>query len=81
MNVETVNHSPSTETVRHAFKSGDEVVLALGSHQGTLGTFVTLNKDPNWASITERDGQVRSHPMAWLALAAECPFPPVKTTA
>ena len=66
---------------RPAFKSGDEVVLALGSHQGTLGTFVTLNHDPNWAAITERNGKTRNHPMAWLALAVDCPFPPVKAAA
>ena len=49
-----------------AFREGDEVVLAEGSYQGTLGVFLRLREDPNWADITERDGNVRSHPVAWL---------------
>ena len=48
------------------FRAGDEVVLAEGSYQGTLGVFVRLKKDVNWADITERNGSVRSHPVAWL---------------
>jgi hypothetical protein len=49
------------------FQEGDEIVLAEGSHQGTLGVFLRLTKDPAWADITERDGSVRSHPVIWLA--------------
>ena len=52
------------------FHEGDEVVLATGSHQGTLGVFLRLKADVNWADITERNGSIRSHPMEWLALAA-----------
>ncbi len=52
------------------FHEGDEVVLATGSHQGTLGIFLRLKADVNWADITQRSGNVRSHPMEWLALAA-----------
>ena len=48
------------------FREGDEVVLAEGTYQGTLGVFVRLRKDVNWADITERNGSVRSHPVAWL---------------
>ncbi len=81
MNAEIVSKDNHPGTAKPAFKSGDEVVLALGSHQGTLGTFVTLNSDPNWATITQRNGQAISHPMAWLALAVDCPFPPVKAAA
>jgi hypothetical protein len=51
------------------FREGDEVVLAQGSHQGTLGVFIRLREDTNWADITERNGNVRSHPMVWLAHA------------
>jgi hypothetical protein len=51
------------------FREGDEVVLAEGSYQGTPGVFLHLKEDPNWADIRERDGSVRSHPMAWLAHA------------
>jgi hypothetical protein len=52
------------------FREGDEVVLAKGSYQGTLGVFVRLKNDVNWADITERNGSVRSHPVAWLAHSA-----------
>jgi hypothetical protein len=54
---------------RPVFREGDEVVLAEGSHQGTLGVFIRLREDTNWADITERNGSVRSHPMVWLAHA------------
>jgi len=49
------------------FHEGDQVVLAQGSYQGTLGVFLRLGKDVNWAEIRERDGSVRSHPVIWLA--------------
>ena len=49
-----------------AFRQGDEVVLAEGTYQGTLGVFVQLRKDANWADITERNGSIRCHPVAWL---------------
>ena len=51
------------------FREGDHVVLAEGTYQGTAGVFIRLNKDVNWAQITERDGRVRSHPVVWLAQA------------
>jgi hypothetical protein len=50
-----------------AFREGDEVVLAQGSYQGTVGVFIRLKEDINWADITERNGSIRSHPVAWLA--------------
>jgi len=53
-----------------AFREGDEVVLADGAYQGTRGMFVRLGKDANWADIMERNGSLRSHPVAWLAHAA-----------
>jgi hypothetical protein len=53
--------------VSPGFCEGDEVVLALGSHQGTLGVFLRLREDPSWADIRERNGDVRSHPVIWLA--------------
>jgi hypothetical protein len=49
------------------FQEGDEVILAEGPYQGTPGIFLHLKKDANWADITERNGDVRSHPMQWLA--------------
>jgi hypothetical protein len=53
-----------------AFHEGDQVVLAEGSYQGTPGVFLRLREDVKWADITERDGSVRSHPIAWLAHSA-----------
>ncbi|MGD0049714.1 MAG: hypothetical protein ABSE42_22195 [Bryobacteraceae bacterium] len=57
----------SNGPVGTVFREGDEVVLAKGSYQGTLGVFVGLKKDVNWADIKERNGSIRSHPVAWLA--------------
>jgi len=49
------------------FQKGDEVSLAKGTYQGTLGTFLNLkDDDPNWADILEQNSQVRSHPIEWL---------------
>jgi hypothetical protein len=56
----------SDRPVTTEFHKGDEVVLAEGTYQGTPGVFVGLTKDANWADITERNGSVRSHPVAWL---------------
>jgi hypothetical protein len=56
----------STRPAGLAFREGDEVVLAEGTYQGTLGVFVRLKEDVNWADITERNGSVRSHPVVWL---------------
>ena len=59
----------STSTTGQAFHEGDEVVLATGTYQGTLGVFLRLRDDTAWADVTQRDGSVRSHPVAWLAHA------------
>ena len=55
---------------RTGFRAGDEVVLAFGTYQGSGGVFLGFTEDANWANIRERDGSVRSHPVAWLAGAA-----------
>jgi hypothetical protein len=47
------------------FREGDNVVLAEGTYQGTLGVFIRLRQDVNWAEIRERNGVVRC-PVAWL---------------
>jgi hypothetical protein len=52
-----------------AFREGDEVVLTEGTYQGTPGIFLRASEDPKWADITERNGKVRNHPLAWLAHA------------
>ncbi len=57
----------STRPVGPVFHEGDEVVLAEGTYQDTVGVFLRLREDPNWADITERNGSIRSHPVAWLA--------------
>ena len=51
------------------FRAGDEVVLALGTYQGSGGVFLGFREDANWANIREPDGSVQSHPVAWLAEA------------
>jgi hypothetical protein len=56
----------SSGPVGNTFREGDEVVLAKGTYQGTLGVFVRFRKDAKWADITERNGSIRSHPVAWL---------------
>lgn len=48
------------------FKEGDNVALAEGTYQGTLGVFIRLRQDVNWAEIRERSGVVRRHPVVWL---------------
>ena len=60
----------TTKPVDTAFQEGDEVVLAEGTYQGTRGVFLRLRHDNRWADITERNGSVRSHPIAWLAHSA-----------
>jgi len=57
----------STRPAGPAFREGDEVVLANGTYQGTSGVFLRLREDVKWADITERNGNIRSHPVAWLA--------------
>ena len=61
-----MNTQPESQTFREA----DEVVLARGTYPGTLGVFLRLRADVNWADITERNGNVRSHPVQWLAHSA-----------
>ena len=48
------------------FKEGDNVVLAEGTYQGTLGVFSHLSQDVNWAEIIEPGGAMRCHPVVWL---------------
>jgi hypothetical protein len=55
----------SKRQVGTEFREGDEVVLAEGTYQGTLGVFVRFRKDIRWADIKERNGAVCSHPVAW----------------
>jgi hypothetical protein len=70
-----------TESAPHTFHKGDEVVLVEGTYQGTLGVFVRLRDDVAWADITERNGAVRSHPVAWIGHAVEGPRSSVSVAA
>jgi hypothetical protein len=58
-----------------AFHEGDQVYLARGSYQGTVGTFLHLRSDPKWADILEPNSSVRAHPVEWMALSASRPTP------
>ena len=55
-----------TKPAPRIFRQGDEVVLVVGTRQGTMGVFVRLRNDVAWADVMERNGEVRSHPVAWL---------------
>lgn len=55
------------EPAHPEFRKGDEVVLAEGTYQGTVGIFLHLREDVEWADIAEPNGNIRSHPVAWLA--------------
>jgi len=60
----------NTRPAGRPFREGDDVVLAEGTYQGTVGVFLRLKEDVKWADITEPNGAVRSHPVVWLAHAA-----------
>lgn len=57
------------QPVTTKFNEGDRVVLSLGTYQGSTGVFLRLREDVKWADIRETGGDVRSHPIAWLAHA------------
>ena len=61
----------SKRQVGTEFREGDEVVLAEGTYQGTPGVFVRFRQDIRWADIQERNGDVRSHPVAWLGRSTD----------
>ena len=60
---------PATPSDSCTFHNGDQVYLAKGSYQGTVGTFLNLRNDPKWADIRESSESVRAHPVEWLAHA------------
>jgi hypothetical protein len=49
-----------------AFNKGDEVFLARGSYEGTLGVFLNLRGEPKWADILERNSPVICNSVEWL---------------
>ena len=61
-----------TTLIGSEFRDGDSAVLAEGTYQSTPGIFLRLKDGPNWADINERNGNIRSHPVAWLAHNAVC---------
>ena len=48
------------------FRAGDKVFLAEGTYPGTTGVFLEFTEDTKWAKLRERNGEVRSHPVAWM---------------
>lgn len=55
------------EPAHPEFREGDEVVLAEGTYEGTVGIFLHLREDVKWADIAEPNGNIRRHPVVWLA--------------
>ncbi len=55
------------EPARPEFRQGDDVVLASGACEGTIGVFLSLRDDVDWADITESNGAITSHPVVYLA--------------
>ena len=41
-------------------------MLNNGTYTGTMGVFIRMKDDANWADIKEKNGTVRSHPVIWL---------------
>jgi hypothetical protein len=60
--------SQTATAVACVFHEGDQVYLARGSYQGTVGTFIRLRTDPKWADILEPDLTVRVHPVEGMRL-------------
>lgn len=58
---------PQLEPAHPEFREDDEVVLAEGAYEGTVGIFLHLRQDVKWADIAERNGNIRSHPVVGLA--------------
>ena len=54
------------QLIATAFREGDEVVLAEGSYQGTLGVFLRLREDLKWA--TSRSATAKSAATLWNGL-------------
>ena len=48
------------------FRAGNKVILDNGPNKYMSGVFVSLNKDVEWASIQEANGDIRSHPVEWM---------------
>ncbi|MBL8174675.1 MAG: hypothetical protein JNK48_08395 [Bryobacterales bacterium] len=59
----------TSKPVVPVFRQGDEVVLVAGNNEGMTGVFLKLRPDTNWADVADRNGNVRSHPVVWLARA------------
>lgn len=58
----------TSKPVPPVFHQGDQVIIAKGNNEGAIGVFLRLRPDTNWAEIADRNGNMRSHPVAWLAL-------------
>jgi hypothetical protein len=49
-----------------AFIAGERVFLAEGPHTCTVGIFVAMRPDVNWAEIKEPNDLITTHPVRWL---------------
>lgn len=50
-----------------SFSPGEKVYVCQGVYQGTLGHFVALRPDTNWAEVREDvKERVLTHPVEWL---------------
>ena len=63
----SLNSSMKKKTVvAGKFHKGDPVIMIAGTYYGTTGVFIKLKVDKNWADIKEANGNLRSHPVAWM---------------
>ena len=53
-------------TIQRAFTAGERVFLAEGPYTCTVGVFVALRGDVNWADIQDSDELITTHPVRWL---------------
>jgi len=59
----------SIRPVSSEFHEGDSVVLLAGPYQGTAGSFRRFREDVKWADLAELNGDIREHPVEWMAHA------------
>ncbi len=56
----------TTQPVR-TFQAGEKIFISHGVYQGTIGHFVALRPDTQWAEVHEdTKGITLTHPVQWL---------------
>ena len=58
-----MNH---TNSIQSSFVAGEKVFLAEGPNTSSVGFFVALRNDVNWADIRESGDLITTHPVRWL---------------